>query len=244
MILQRLATSIRKQDWFTVLIETLIVVLGVFLGLQVNNWNEARIERGVEVRILERLHEEIPALIALRTPDRQFAEMRRGGLKTAVRKLYDAANEDGLNPLECMSVTLSHIYSIPPDDLPIIAELLSTGRMDAIRSEAVRRALSSFILARNSGRQTQAAVSLDIRQLSIQFPDMIASGYAIPDDEGEPEPQPVCKADAMRASPAFLSTLVSNNQRFQTYFQALYEDVDVELEALRSVVEREVGEGE
>ncbi|MEM5518639.1 hypothetical protein WNY37_16900 [Henriciella sp. AS95] len=26
MILQRLATSIRKQDWFTVLIETLIVV--------------------------------------------------------------------------------------------------------------------------------------------------------------------------------------------------------------------------
>ncbi len=42
MILRRLATSIRKQDWFAVVIETLIVVLGVFLGLQVNNWNEAR----------------------------------------------------------------------------------------------------------------------------------------------------------------------------------------------------------
>ena len=42
MILQRLATSIRKQDWFTVFIETLIVVLGVFLGIQLGNWNEAR----------------------------------------------------------------------------------------------------------------------------------------------------------------------------------------------------------
>ncbi|MGB3626890.1 MAG: hypothetical protein WA989_13735, partial [Henriciella sp.] len=42
MILRRLATSIRKQDWFTVLIETLIVVLGVYLGIQLGNWNEDR----------------------------------------------------------------------------------------------------------------------------------------------------------------------------------------------------------
>lgn len=42
MILRRLSDALRKQDWATVVIETLIVVLGVFLGLQVNNWNEAR----------------------------------------------------------------------------------------------------------------------------------------------------------------------------------------------------------
>ena len=34
MILRRLATSIRKQDWFAVVIETLIVVMGVYLGIQ------------------------------------------------------------------------------------------------------------------------------------------------------------------------------------------------------------------
>ena len=42
MILRRITEAFRRQDWFTVAIETLIVVLGVFLGLQVNNWNEAR----------------------------------------------------------------------------------------------------------------------------------------------------------------------------------------------------------
>ncbi|MFT5774992.1 MAG: hypothetical protein ACI9NG_000943 [Hyphomonas sp.] len=31
----------RKQDWFTVAVETLIVVFGVFIGLQVGNWNDA-----------------------------------------------------------------------------------------------------------------------------------------------------------------------------------------------------------
>ena len=45
MILRRLTTALRKQDWFTVVIETLIVVLGVFLGIQLGNWNGARADR-------------------------------------------------------------------------------------------------------------------------------------------------------------------------------------------------------
>jgi hypothetical protein len=58
MILRRLANAIRKQDWFTVLIEMLIVVLGVFLGLQVSNWNEAKQERNREAVVLEQLARE------------------------------------------------------------------------------------------------------------------------------------------------------------------------------------------
>jgi hypothetical protein len=42
MILQRISDAFRRQDWFTVTVETLIVVLGVFLGLQINNWNTGR----------------------------------------------------------------------------------------------------------------------------------------------------------------------------------------------------------
>ena len=42
MILRRLTDAFRKQDWFTVFVETLIVVLGVFLGIQLGNWNEGQ----------------------------------------------------------------------------------------------------------------------------------------------------------------------------------------------------------
>ncbi|BFM09660.1 hypothetical protein [Halioxenophilus aromaticivorans] len=55
MILQRLANAIRKQDWFTVVIETLIVVFGVYLGIQLGNWNTARNAKADEQRIIERL---------------------------------------------------------------------------------------------------------------------------------------------------------------------------------------------
>ncbi|MGB3627656.1 MAG: hypothetical protein WA989_17640 [Henriciella sp.] len=52
MILRRLTNALRKQDWFTVLIETLIVVLGVFLGLQLGNWNAAHADRNREMQIV------------------------------------------------------------------------------------------------------------------------------------------------------------------------------------------------
>lgn len=44
MILRKLAKSIRDQDWFTVILEVLIVVVGIFLGLQADAWNQARID--------------------------------------------------------------------------------------------------------------------------------------------------------------------------------------------------------
>ncbi|WP_022694574.1 hypothetical protein [Ponticaulis koreensis] len=59
MIMRRLSTSIRKQDWFTVLIEMLIVVLGVYLGIQLGNWNEANRNNARLIGALERLEGEV-----------------------------------------------------------------------------------------------------------------------------------------------------------------------------------------
>ncbi len=59
MILRRLSTAFRKQDWFTVLIETLIVVLGVFLGMQLGNWNADRETNERAETYTERLIEDL-----------------------------------------------------------------------------------------------------------------------------------------------------------------------------------------
>lgn len=63
MILQRLATSLRNQDWVTVVIETVIVVLGVFLGIQLGNWNAARADHRLAeeytVRIIADLEQDL-----------------------------------------------------------------------------------------------------------------------------------------------------------------------------------------
>ncbi len=55
MILRRMANGIRQQDWFTVVLEVLIVVVGIFIGLQVDDWNEARKEQALARDYLARL---------------------------------------------------------------------------------------------------------------------------------------------------------------------------------------------
>ncbi len=42
MILRRAIANLRRRDWASVAIELLVVVIGVFIGLQVDNWNQSR----------------------------------------------------------------------------------------------------------------------------------------------------------------------------------------------------------
>lgn len=59
MILRRLTEHVRTQNWFAVGLDFLIVVLGVFIGIEFGNWNEARAFRQREQLLLQELRAEI-----------------------------------------------------------------------------------------------------------------------------------------------------------------------------------------
>ena len=40
MLLHRVINHVRAQHWTAVLLDFVIVVVGVFIGLQVDNWNQ------------------------------------------------------------------------------------------------------------------------------------------------------------------------------------------------------------
>jgi hypothetical protein len=52
MVIRRIREHVATHNWFAVTVDLVIVVAGVFLGTQANNWNEARLERaaGAESR--------------------------------------------------------------------------------------------------------------------------------------------------------------------------------------------------
>ena len=62
MIYKRAAARLRAQDWVAITIELSIVVVGVFIGTQVANWNEDRLTRRETQRMLVRLKPEIDKL--------------------------------------------------------------------------------------------------------------------------------------------------------------------------------------
>ena len=58
MLLRRITQHVKEQNWFAVGIDFVIVVVGVFIGIQVANWNESRAERARGENIKARLTSE------------------------------------------------------------------------------------------------------------------------------------------------------------------------------------------
>ncbi|MEO0452474.1 MAG: hypothetical protein AAFZ74_19330 [Pseudomonadota bacterium] len=58
MLLRRITKHVKDQNWFAVALDFMIVVIGVFIGLQVANWNDSRVERVELVDQLSSLHAE------------------------------------------------------------------------------------------------------------------------------------------------------------------------------------------
>jgi hypothetical protein len=59
MILRRIIAHFRKQEWTAIGIDFVIVVLGVFIGIQVASWNEARVGRERAHAYLERIESDL-----------------------------------------------------------------------------------------------------------------------------------------------------------------------------------------
>lgn len=65
MILRRITEHVKGQNWFAVAIDFVIVVVGVFVGLQVNNWNAARADRAIAARHLTEIAEDLQSHLAM-----------------------------------------------------------------------------------------------------------------------------------------------------------------------------------
>ncbi|NND72838.1 MAG: hypothetical protein HKN43_14770 [Rhodothermales bacterium] len=80
MILRRVVKHIRNQEWTAIGIDLVIVVLGVFLGIQLGNWNEAQDEAARERFLLAELRVEIAESIEqLRIVQSAFDQVARSG---------------------------------------------------------------------------------------------------------------------------------------------------------------------
>ena len=64
MIKRRLRERLKQQDWLGVWIELALVIVGVFLGIEVANWNEQRRERAQERAYEMRIAQDVRSDVA------------------------------------------------------------------------------------------------------------------------------------------------------------------------------------
>jgi len=145
MILRSLTRHVREQNWFAVGLDFFIVVVGVFIGIQVANWNAERLERQIERDTLIRLHDDIVESIAGQDRDLRFLEQQLSDQRVVVRAL-DACQvaADDEPSFQRGLVTLGYVN--PPRLFRrTIDEIAASGRTDVIRNAAISDELASIV---------------------------------------------------------------------------------------------------
>jgi len=144
MILRRLAAAFRQQDWFTVALEIMIVVLGVFIGIQVANWNDARIDEGRAQAYLERIGLDLDAdLAALADRKRFWGEVSRYG-EMGLRYAQTGSAEDTSH----WAVLLAYFQASQVAEFittqATYDELRSAGDLELISNLDIRKELARY----------------------------------------------------------------------------------------------------
>jgi hypothetical protein len=91
MLMRRAIEQLRHQQWMAIAIDLVIVVLGVFLGIQVSNWNDARIEQARSAIMVDAFRSELSDYIKVTS---EFKAQATSGLDA-----FDAAYARGEHPV-------------------------------------------------------------------------------------------------------------------------------------------------
>jgi len=161
MILRSITKHVRDQNWFAVGIDFIIVVVGVFIGIQVANWNEARVQDSRDRVLLDRLHADFERIVAWGEDNVPKIE----DLPVQTKRMIDIIRSDVEPELDdafrTMAAATVEVWS-GAELSPTYEELVATGTLSRIRSRELRRALSNY------ARQRESAYILLDRQLAIR----------------------------------------------------------------------------
>ena len=144
MLLRRVTEHAKAQNWFAVTLDFFIVVVGVFIGIEVANWNQARQDRQEERRYYGQL------LVDLKTDLETLAKAKR------LADLHDAAAQQVLDRLDnnspsqyspgqlAKAVHLAGFIYIPHASRGTYDELISTGNLRFLRNSQLKSQIAHY----------------------------------------------------------------------------------------------------
>lgn len=95
MILRRITKHVKDQNWTAVALDFAIVVVGVYIGIQLGNWNETRADRRAYLDAMHRLAEESAETLRDGEEQRAIVTAMLADVQTAIEILEncDIGNE-------------------------------------------------------------------------------------------------------------------------------------------------------
>jgi len=161
MILRRVIQHVKNQEWTAIWIDLVIVVVGVFIGIQVANWNEDRASRNAEARHLEEIAEDLRADIAIFEKIERSALLRISSVDTILGEtrgisrpsrlkfssgdIYDIPAGISIQPSDRnILITHANLVRISDGNRTGFEALIGAGGMQSIRNRRIGRQIQKY----------------------------------------------------------------------------------------------------
>ena len=142
-ILGRLSQAVREQNWFAVVLELAIVVLGVVIGFQVTSWGQDRADRAQEQEYLRQLVED------LKQTERTFETLqprwsRRDDSATMLVRSFRSARTPPVDSVLLWAYQAT-LHARPAVVTGTAVALVETGDLNLIRDDSLRSAITGYL---------------------------------------------------------------------------------------------------
>lgn len=240
MILARMAGAIKRQDWFQVIIEIMIVVIGIYLGFQVTEWGEEREAENQERIYLEQIRAEIIDTLPL--AQRRFEENDelRKKVHDVTYYVSGTAGDISLTDDHCVAINRSHNIVNNAPVLTSLAELVNGGQLANLENEQLKNLIARYMRASAADELRFLNRDRNARRLSTNYPGMIkVTGKIRADDVASNPTASVtanneyhCDYQAMKQNDAFINDLIVNDLESIANARGSYSQLQLLIELL------------
>lgn len=241
MILRRFMQHVSDQNWFAVGLDLLVVITGIFLGMQVTEWNENRNNRIDGNDFVSRIHDEILAAeqASSRVRDRRLNLIST--LSEAATIIFDKNETGELTDAQCLGLATSHYLNIAISELPSLTELISAGRVAIIEDHPLRTALIEHQQKVGTLKENTQNTLFVVHNLPIDHPYLIKSEPYYDAALGEMQARYKCDLLAMRKSQAFLNAVSENVDGYDAYLRDGLRPWSTHLTRVHSMLDKTLG---
>jgi hypothetical protein len=144
VLIRRFAEHIKAQNWFAVGLDFVVVVLGIFIGLQVADWNQMCLDRQEAAYHLGFLLDELTKEINAAEAEIEQSEAVAINSFQASMLLAQSEWQDG-DDKRFKKAVMSTLELWGPKHRPVsLRRMIDDGKLDLIESKALQQAILQF----------------------------------------------------------------------------------------------------
>lgn len=143
MILSRVIKHFRKQEWTAIGIDFLIVVLGVFIGIQFANWNQYANDRQDETQYLRQLQGDLHNIQAEVDAQIEFEQFQANLTSRTFDLIRNDVSDDRALKID-MGLSKLLVRRTLRTQSPTFLNLQGSGKLDIISDPQLRAAIISY----------------------------------------------------------------------------------------------------